>query len=244
MSFERFARQVMMPEIGHVGQARLAASRVAVVGLGGVGGPAALYLAAAGVGCLRVIDPDVASLDNLNRQILYERADVDQPKAERGARRLAALGPETEIEPLAERLDEDSAERLLSGVDLVVDGLDSFSARRVAALAASRLGLPFVHAAVRGWRGQVAVFLPGRGACFNCLFPRNPPPRDEPTPIIGVTAGIAGTLAAAEAVKCLLRLERGRLLAGRLLLFDLSGVSGPSFEVLDAAPNPRCPHPV
>lgn len=219
---ERYARHILLKEIGGPGQQRLKRATAAIVGLGGLGGPAALYLAAAGVGRLRLIDDDTVTLSNLQRQVLYRTADVGAAKAEAAAAALAALNPTLVVEPVRERLTEANAAALLAGADVALDGSDAFATRFVVNEACVALGVTLVSGAVGRWEGQVATFK-GR-PCYRCLVPEAPP-QAEPCAaagIIGALTGVVGSLMALEAIKEIAR--AGESLAGRLLLYD--GLSG------------------
>ncbi len=222
---DRYARQMVLPELGGRGQERLRAGRVLLVGLGGLGAPAALYLAAAGVGRLVLVDDDAVSLGNLQRQILYTTADVGRPKVAAAAERLAALNPEVAVEPRAERFTAATGDGLCAAVDVVLDGSDSFATRVAVAAAAARTRRPLVSGAVQGLEGQATVFAPFERAdapCFRCLFPADPPADALPScalgGILGPVAGQLGALMATEAVKRLVGLEPS--LVGTLLLVD------------------------
>jgi molybdopterin/thiamine biosynthesis adenylyltransferase len=238
---QRYARHLMLKEIGGPGQQRLGAATVAIVGLGGLGAPAALYLAAAGVGRLRLIDPDRASLSNLQRQILYQTSDIDALKVERAARALEALNPEITVAPVAEALTVESADRLLTGADVVLDGTDSFAARDLANAACHRLAIPLVAGAVIGWDGWVSVFANGRDAaapCYRCLAPQ-PPHAEEhcaTVGVVGAAAGVIGTLMALEAIKLIT--GAGAPLMGRVLHHD--GLAAEA-RILRLAKDPACP---
>ena len=221
---ERYARQLRLPEVGVRGQARLARARVAVVGAGGLGSPAALYLAAAGVGTLSLIDDDVVERSNLQRQVLHSDARVGTLKVASAAAALHALNPRTHIETHAVRLNADNAAQLLVGHDLLIDGADNFAARYAVGSASLRLGLPMIYGAVERYSGQVSVFDPRRAdsPCYRCLFPYPPAAGEAPScaeaGVLGVLPGVIGLLQATEALKLLLDL--GAPLIGRLLLFD------------------------
>lgn len=168
---KRYSRQLHMPEIGEAGQVRLREARVVVVGAGGLGSPVSLYLAAAGVGRIILIDDDSVALSNLNRQILYSEANIGDPKARAAAGRLRGLNGEVDVVPVAEQITAENAERLIGGADLVVDGLDSMEARRVVNAACVKQGIAFVHGGVHGFIGEVTTMIPGQTACFECLWP-------------------------------------------------------------------------
>ena len=233
---ERYARHLVLAEIGGPGQQRLKAARVAIVGVGGVGAPAALYLAAAGVGTLRLIDDDAVGLSNLQRQILFAGADVGAPKVEAGARRLAGLNPHVEVEDAPERLTAANAGWLLEGCDLVLDGTDDFDTRFAVNAACVAAGVPLVSGALGRWSGQAGVFT-GR-PCYRCLVPETPPDADTcaRVGVVGALAGVVGSMAALEAIKLIT--GAGQPLTGRLLIYD--GLAGTARTVAVAA-DPACP---
>ncbi len=219
---ERYDRHLRLPGVGVEGQARLLASRVVLVGAGGLGSPAALYLAAAGVGALVLVDDDRVERSNLQRQVLHEDASIGELKTASGARRLVGLNPGIRIETVPARLDAGNVERVFAGADLVVDGADNFATRLLVNSACLRLGIPWVYGAVERFRGQVSLFRPGQGPCYRCLFPDSPMPGDAPTcaeaGVLGVLPGLVGTLQATEALKHLLGIGAG--LDGWLLSVD------------------------
>lgn len=233
---ERYARHLVLREIGGAGQQRLRSARVALIGAGGVGSPAALYLAAAGVGCLRVIDDDAVQLTNLQRQILFATADVGRPKAEVAAERLVALNPRVEVDARAVRLSDDNADALLQGVDVVLDGSDSFETRAAVGDACVRLGLPLVAGALGRWEGQI-VLLRGR-PCWRCYLPEAPTEAETcaRAGVVGALAGVVGAAAALTAIRVLA--EAGPDAAGDLMLFD--GLNWRARTVRIAA-DPNCP---
>lgn len=233
---ERYARHLVLREVGGPGQQRLRRARVLVVGAGGLGAPAALYLAAAGVGALRIADPDVVSLSNLQRQVLYATADVGAPKVERAAARLAELNPHVAVEPAAAAFDAASGTELLAGCDLVLDGTDDFATRFAVNAAAVVAGVPLVSGALGRWTGQVGVFA-GR-PCYRCLVPEVPPDAETcaAVGVVGALAGVVGSLMALEAVKLLA--GAGEPLTGRLLLYD--GLAAEARTVRVPA-DPDCP---
>jgi molybdopterin/thiamine biosynthesis adenylyltransferase len=233
---ERYARHLVLAEIGGPGQQRLRAARVAIVGLGGVGAPAALYLAAAGVGALRLIDDDDVGLSNLQRQIAFAEQDVGAPKVEAGAARLTALNPHVEIETAAERLTPDNAAWLLEGCDLVIDGTDDFGTRFATNAACVAARVPLVSGALGRWSGQVGVFA-GR-PCYRCLVAEAPPEAETcaRVGVVGALAGVVGSMAALEAIKLIT--GAGEALTGRLLIYD--GLAGTARTVAVAA-DPACP---
>lgn len=243
-ALERYGRHLAIPEVGERGQLRLLGSRVLLVGAGGLGSPAALYLAAAGVGTIGIVDDDVVDRSNLQRQILHRDDRVGAPKAESARDTLLSLNPDIEVRSFEERLTSRNVERILDGFDVVVDGADNFATRYLVNDACVRLGLPNVHGSVFRFEGQVSVFWPGRpgarGPCYRCLYPEPPPPELAPScaeaGVLGVLPGVIGTLEAVETLKILLGV--GEPLVGRLLVYDaLSG----SFRELRVRPNPDCP---
>jgi molybdopterin/thiamine biosynthesis adenylyltransferase/rhodanese-related sulfurtransferase len=239
----RYARQISLPEIGADGQARLAESRVLLIGAGGLGSPAALYLAAAGVGTLGIVDHDTVDRSNLQRQILHTDAAVGSPKVESARHTLNALNPEVEVVGFNEHLTADNVERIFDGYDVIVDGSDNFATRYLVNDACVRLGLPNVHGAVFRFDGQASVFWPGGphgGPCYRCLYPEPPPPDQAPScaeaGVMGVLPGLIGTLQALDTLKILL--GKGQPLVGRLLCFD--GLGG-EFRELRVRQDPACP---
>jgi len=233
---DRYARQLVLAELGGPGQQRLRAAHVALVGVGGVGSPAALYLAAAGVGTLRLIDSDSVAISNLQRQILFDTADVGRPKSEAGRARLTALNPHVTIDTVSERLDEADAAGLIAGCDLVLDGCDDFATRLIVNAACVAAGIPLVSGALGRWSGQVGLF-EGR-PCYRCLVDA-PPPEAETCArvgVLGAVAGVVGSLAAVEAIKRLT--GAGEPLSGRLMLYD--GLTGRARTVTVQA-DPDCP---
>lgn len=239
---ERYARQLRLPQVGEAGQAKLAAAKVVLLGAGGLGAPAALYLAAAGVGRLSLIDDDRVERSNLHRQVIHADARVGMAKTESARLALNALNPRVRIETFTERLRADNVERLLAGHDLVIDGADNFPARYLLAAASLRLKLPMVYGAVERFTGQVSVFDPRRDGspCYRCLFPEPPAAADAPNcseaGVLGVLPGIVGLLQATEALKLILGL--GEPLVGRLLSFDTLGMR---FRETRLPRDPGCP---
>ncbi|HEX2763724.1 MAG TPA: molybdopterin-synthase adenylyltransferase MoeB [Allosphingosinicella sp.] len=239
---ERYSRHLRIPEIGEAGQARLLTARVALVGAGGLGSPAAYYLAAAGVGALGLIDDDRIERSNLQRQILHADARVGQMKARSAAETLSAFNPDVKLTLHEVRLDRSNADEILRSYDLVIDGSDNLPTRYVVSDACVRLNIPMIYGAIFRFEGQVSVFWPGApegGPCYRCLFPEPPP--SELTPscaeagVLGVLPGMIGTLMAAEALKILLGL--GDTLVGRLLSYDALEAR---FEELALVPDKEC----
>ena len=233
---ERYARHLVLAEVGGPGQQKLARARVLIVGLGGVGGPAAQYLAAAGIGTLGLVDDDTVALSNLQRQVLFATADIGRPKVEAGAERLAALNPGIEIRAFPERLTEASAATRITGWDVVIDGTDDFPTRFAVNAACVSAGVPLVSGALGRWDGQIGIFA-GR-PCYRCLVPEIPPEAETcaRVGVVGALAGLVGAACALEVVK--LVTGAGRPLAGRLLLYD--GLAGRA-RTVEVAPDPDCP---
>lgn len=240
--FARYARHLILDEVGDAGQERLLSSRVALVGAGGLGAPAALYLAAAGVGRLSIIDDDVVELSNLQRQVIHATDQVGRPKTESARRMLAAVNPDVAVTPQRTRLTAETADDLLRGHDLVLDGSDNFATRYATNDACFRLGIPLISGALLRFEAQIGLFQAHLGPphpCYRCLFPAPPPddlvPRCDQAGILGAVAGVAGTLMATEALKALLGL--GDSLSGRLLLYDALGAQ---FSTMRAGRDPAC----
>lgn len=216
---ERYARHILLKEIGGPGQQRLKAVTVAIAGAGGLGAPASLYLAAAGVGRLRLIDDDTVSLDNLQRQIIFRGTDVGASKVERAQAALAALNDNVAVEIENQHLTTANAAYLLRGADLVLDGTDDFKTRFAVNAAARKLGMPLVSGAVGRWDGQVSVFAQG-GPCYRCFVPEAPPDAETcaRVGVVGALTGVIGSMMALEAIKLIT--QSGEPLLGRVLLFD------------------------
>lgn len=241
---ERYSRHLRLPQVGLDGQRRLARSTVLLVGAGGLGSPAAFYLTAAGVGCLRLVDDDVVDRSNLQRQILHGEAAIGVPKVESAARMLGALNPRTHIDSLRARVTADNVDALLDGVDVVLDGADNFPTRYLLSDACVKLGKPLVYGAVHRFEGQLSVFDAGRrrgtSPCYRCLFPLPPAADDAPNcaeaGVLGVLPGVIGLLQATETLKLLLGI--GETLDGRLLNFDALAMR---FREARVTPDPDCP---
>lgn len=233
---ERYARHLVLSEVGGPGQQALKRARVLIVGAGGVGAPAALYLAAAGVGTLGLIDHDAVALSNLQRQILFDTDDVGRPKVEAAATRLEGLNPHVAVQTFAERLTAENAVARIEDFDLVLDGTDDFETRFLVNGACVAAGRPLVSGALGRWSGQVAVFA-GR-PCYRCLVPQMPPDAETcaRVGVVGALAGVVGSMAALEAIKVLT--GAGQPLTGRLLLYD--GLAGTA-RTVRIAPDPACP---
>ena len=233
---ERYARHLVLSEVGGPGQQRLKAATVVLVGAGGVGSPAALYLAAAGVGSLRIVDGDTVSLSNLQRQILFDSADIDRPKVEAAAGRLEAINPHVHVETLNHRLTAENAASVIAGADVVLDGADNFETRYEVNAACVAAGVPLVSGALGRWTGQVGVFA-GK-PCYRCLVPETPPDAETcaRVGVVGALAGVIGAMTALEAIKLIT--GAGEPLTGRLMFYD--GLSATSRTVTVTA-DPACP---
>ena len=219
---QRYQRHITLPDVGIGGQARLLSSRVAIVGAGGLGSPVALYLAAAGVGTIGIVDGDTVDSSNLQRQIIHDIAHVGTSKTESARERITGLNPDVKVEVHNERLNASNALRILAGYDVVVDATDNFPTRYLVNDASLHLRIPVVHASIYRFEGQVSVFDPYHGPCYRCVFPLPPPPDIAATcdtgGVLGVLPGVVGTLQATEALK--LALGIGEPLVGRLMLYD------------------------
>ena len=235
----RYGRHVSIPEVGLAGQRRLRASSVLIVGAGGLGSPAALYLAAAGVGRLGLVDHDRVELSNLQRQVLYDTDAVGTPKLASARARLTGLNPDVAVETFDTRMDSRNAFEILDGWDFVIDGSDNFPTRYLVNDACVMLGTPFAYGAILRFEGQASVFGAPGGPCYRCLFRDPPPPGLVPNcaeaGVLGVLPGIVGSIQANEAIKWLTGI--GDTLAGRLLLIDALRME---FRSLDIAPDPEC----
>lgn len=237
---ERYSRHILLPEVGGKGQEKIGKAKVLVLGAGGLGSPAALYLAAAGVGTIGIVDNDVVDLSNLQRQILHGTADVNRPKTESAAARLADLNPMVKIEPHNMLVNSSNIKELFEGYDIVVDGTDNFPTRFLVNDACYMLKKPLVHGAILRFDGQAFTIVPGEGPCYRCIFPEPPPPGLVPNcsqaGILGAIAGIIGSVQATEAIKLILGV--GKNLVGRLLIMDALEMT---FRETRVRPDPACP---
>ncbi len=220
---ERYARHIVLREVGGPGQQRLKAAHLAVVGAGGLGSPALMYLAAAGIGRITLIDDDTVSLSNLQRQIVHKTGAVGQPKTESAAATLAEINPHCEVIAQPHRLSDENAETLLAGVQLILDGTDTFETRALVNRTAVALGIPLLSAAMSQWEGQISLFDPASGGpCYACVFPTPPKPGQAPScaeaGVMGALAGVMGSMMAGEAIKHVT--GAGAPLKGRMLIYD------------------------
>lgn len=237
---QRYSRHLLIPEVGAAGQTRLLESKVLLIGAGGLGSPAALYLAAAGVGTIGIVDFDVVDLSNLQRQVVHTNERVGERKVESARKTIAALNPDVTVDAHEEMLVADNVDRIISGYDVILDGTDTFETRYLLNDAAVAKGIPVVHASVFRFEGQLTTFIPYEGPCYRCLYPTPPPPELAPgcsvAGVLGVVPGIMGMLQANEVLKVLLGI--GETLAGRLLLFD---ALDSTFTELKLRRDPACP---
>jgi molybdopterin/thiamine biosynthesis adenylyltransferase/rhodanese-related sulfurtransferase len=238
---QRYSRHLLIPEVGEQGQLKLLDSRILMIGAGGLGSPASLYLAAAGVGTLGIVDDDAVDATNLQRQIVHSTERLGEPKVESAKRTLEALNPDVRVEAFQERLTSDNVDRILGERwDVIVDGADNFPTRYLLNDASVWYGIPVVHGSIFRFEGQVTVFQPGVGPCYRCLFPQPPPPELAPScaegGVLGVLPGIIGSIQANEALKIALGI--GETLVGRLLLYD---ALAPSFTEVSLRRDPACP---
>jgi molybdopterin/thiamine biosynthesis adenylyltransferase len=238
---ERYARHIVLREIGGVGQQKLKAAHVSCIGAGGLGSPALLYLAAAGIGRLTLIDDDHVSLSNLQRQVLHSTHDVDRNKGDSAAETLEAINPHVELILQNQRLDENNSEQLLRGADIVLDGSDSCATRIAVNRAAIALGIPLVSGAITQWEGQVSVFEAVENTpCYNCIFPKQPAdglaPSCAEAGVMGALAGTIGSMMATEAIKIIT--GAGDPLRGRMFLFDALYADA---RIVAIKPDPACP---
>ena len=237
----RYSRHLLIPEVGEAGQLRLLDSKVLLIGAGGLGSPASLYLAAAGVGRIGIVDADVVDESNLQRQIVHSTERLGEAKVESAKRTIEALNPDAQVVAYQERLTSENVERVLAdGWDVIVDGADNFPTRYLVNDASVWHGIPVVHGSIYRFEGQVTVLKPGEGPCYRCLFPTPPPPELAPScaegGVLGVLPGVIGSLQASETLK--LALGIGEPLVGRLLLFDALTAE---FNEVSIRRDPECP---
>lgn len=237
---KRYSRHLLVPEVGEAGQLKLLDAKVLLLGAGGLGAPAALYLAAAGVGTIGLVDPDVVEASNLQRQIIHNTARLGKLKTESAREAITALNPDVKVITHNEWLDRSNVARIIEGYDLILDGTDNFPTRYLVNDAALIAGKPVVHGSVFRFEGQVTVFKPYDGPCYRCLFPEPPPPELAPScaeaGVLGVLPGTVGMLQATEAIKLILGI--GEPLVGRLLTYD---ALSETFEELKLRRDPHCP---
>jgi adenylyltransferase/sulfurtransferase len=238
---EFYSRQMVMRELGKKGQRELANSKVAVIGLGGLGTSSSLYLALTGVGHIRLIDQDTVELHNLHRQVLYSKEDLHYPKAEVSAKRLKKVNPLVKVEPISENLNARNAEKLISGVDCVIDGLDNMQTRYLVNRACTKLKIPYVFGAAIGIEGNLSVFAPPETPCLECVFPNIKDSEMltcDVRGVLGATPGIIGTMQAMETIKVLTGM--GTPLKGRLMICDFSDMYFTTIEIFKRENCPAC----
>jgi molybdopterin/thiamine biosynthesis adenylyltransferase len=246
---ERYSRHILLPEVGEAGQVKLLKSKMLLLGAGGLGSPAIMYLAAAGVGTLGIVDADVVDASNLQRQIVHATSRVGTPKVDSAAKTVAELNPDVKVVPYKERLTSANVERLFADYDVIVDGTDNFPTRYLVNDASVFMGKPVVHGSIFRFDGQATTFMPEKaakrlgvatGPCYRCLYPEPPPPHLAPScqeaGVLGILCGIIGTIQATEAIKIVL--GKGSTLAGRLLTYDSLNMK---FRELKLRRSPECP---
>ena len=236
----RYSRHIILPEVGGKGQKKLLESKVFLVGAGGLGSPAAFYLAAAGIGKIGIADNDNVDFSNLQRQILHSTKDVDYPKAQSAKETIEDLNPDIEVVPYTDRLNSENIIDIIKDYDVILDGSDNFPTRYLVNDACVMLGKPLSHGAIFRFDGQATTIIPGKGPCYRCLYEVPPPPDLVPScqeaGVLGVIAGTIGVIQATEVIKIILR--KGELLNGKLLLYDSLGMD---FKKLKIQRNPDCP---
>jgi adenylyltransferase/sulfurtransferase len=233
---ERYDRQIMLQEIGEKGQVKLQQAKVMIAGAGGLGSPVSLYLAAAGIGTLKIIDNDRVSLSNLNRQILHGDKDIHKPKVDSARQRLEQLNSKIAVEAISETITAENAAALAKGCDVLIDALDNIETRFILNRVAMMQGIPFIHGAVNGFEGRAMTIIPGKSACLRCMH-RGAAPAPSKFPVIGAAPGVIGAIQATEAIKVLLHI--GRPLLNRLLVYDGFDLTCQEFRIKR---NPQCEH--
>jgi len=233
---QRYDRQIMIYGFGEAGQEKLKKAKVFIAGAGGLGSPVATYLAAAGIGTLRIADHDTVELSNLNRQVLHWEENIGNEKAASAAEKLRKLNPEITIETIPETITEANASRLVGDADLIVDAMDNLPTRYLLNKTAIEKGIPFFHGAVYGFEGRAMTVIPGKTACLNCLYHGAEVPREK-FPVIGVTPAVIGCIQATEVIKYITGM--GELLTGRLLNYDALRMQFSEFKVNR---DPECEH--
>ena len=237
---ERYSRHIILKDVGVEGQVKIMQGRVLIIGAGGLGSPAALYLAAAGVGTIGVVDPDKVELSNLQRQIIHFTKDINSPKASSAARKMRSLNPDITVKAYHESVRAENIRGLIRDFDFVIDGTDNFAAKFLINDACVMENVPFSHGGILSFAGQTLTVLPGRSACYRCVFRMPPPPDAVPScaqaGVLGAVAGMLGTIQTAEALKFLLGMET--LLTDTMLVFDAFTME---FSKLSFKKNPNCP---
>jgi len=232
---ERYDRQIMIRGLGEEGQEKLKQAKVIIAGSGGLGCPASMYLAAAGVGTIRIVDHDRVELSNLNRQVLHWDKDISRSKVDSAAEKLSQLNQGVKIEPMEETINEANISQLVAGFDLIVDAMDNLPTRYLLNKAAIDKNIPFFHGAVYGFEGRAMTIIPGKTACLRCVYRGLPP--EEKFPVIGVTPAVIGCIQATEVIKYIVGI--GKLLTNRLLVYDGLNLK---FTELMVKRDPNCEH--
>ncbi len=239
---DRYSRHLLLPEVGEAGQERLLNAKVLLLGAGGLGCPAAMYLAAAGVGTIGLVDADVVDMSNLQRQVLHANSRVGMPKVDSAEQFINDLNPDVKVVKFQERLNSDNVDRIFEGFDVVVDGCDNFPTRYLVNDASLKHKVPVVHGSIFRFDGQVTTFVPFEGPCYRCLYPEPPPAHLAPScaeaGVLGILPGVVGTLQATEAIK--LVLGKGEPLNGRLLQYDSMGMTFRTFKLRRNKACPTC----
>jgi molybdopterin-synthase adenylyltransferase len=233
-NFERYQRQISLNDFGKEGQEKLKNSRVLIAGAGGLGSVVSIYLAAAGIGTIGLIDNDTVEISNLNRQILYGDSDIGTQKVIAAKKRLQNLNPGIDIRDTDVTIDEGTIDSVTAGYDVIVDAMDNFPARFLLNRAAIKRNIPFIHGAVSGFEGRATTIIPGETPCLKCINPRVP--ELKPPPVLGVTPAVIGSIQATEVIKYIIK--TGKLLTGRLLVYD--GLTM-EFMIVKIKKNPDCP---
>jgi len=232
---ERYCRQMLIEGWGEEGQRRLKRASVAVIGVGGLGSPVSIYLAAAGVGKLVLVDMGNVELSNLNRQVLHWSRDIGRPKVESAKEKIEELNPEVSVEAINERVNEDNVHEIIRKANVVVDAMDNFASRMLVNKACVNEGRVFVHAGVYGFQGQLTTIIPQEGPCLQCIFP-HPPPAEEVIPVAASTPGVLGCMQTNEVIKVITGI--GKPLVGRLLIYD---GEEPRFMIVEVRRSKECP---
>ncbi len=233
---ERYDRQIMIRGLGEEGQEKLKRAKVIIAGAGGLGSPASIYLAAAGVGTIRIIDHDIVELSNLNRQVLHWDEDIGKRKVDSALEKLKRLNQGVKIEAIGETITADNVSQLVAGFDLIVDAMDNLATRYVLNKAAVERNMPFFHGAVYGFEGRVMTIIPGQTACLWCVYRGVTPPKEK-FPVIGVTPAVVGCIEATEVIKYIVGI--GKLLTNRLLIYDGLNLK---FTEVKIQKDPNCEH--
>lgn len=236
----RYSRHTMLPEVGEAGQVKLLKAKVLAIGAGALGSPVSLYLAAAGIGTLGIVDDDTVDASNLQRQIVHATDRLGTPKVESAAKTIKGLNPDVNVVPFRARLSSENVLDIIKDFDVIVDGVDNFPTRYLLNDAALKLNKPVIHASIYRFEGQVTSFIPGVGPCYRCLYPEPPPadmaPSCQEAGVLGVLPGVVGVLQATEAIKIILGL--GKNLAGRLIMYDALNTK---FREMKLRRDPKCP---